>query len=433
MRRLPVLLGLATALGWGLWRLGHPELVFGVSTDDHARILAAWAIRHGTLAPGDVWAPLPTLVTGLALMIAPFPHVVPGLVNLAWSALAVGVAARHARTAAGSVVTAATLALVPWFGWLANSALAEPPALAFLAMVATARPPTRSGAWPMVFAAALAGACRYEAWALVALLPLHLWRLPGSTGTLGAQLLTLLTFPLGWIVWHGVANGAPLGFVVDTLDTVREVDPDAPTLGRALLEIGDLLGPVAVLAALAAARLPPLLLAVEAAILVAQAFGATGVHTGARHHLPLLLAVALAAGAWADTLGRRVLAVPAALFVSLLPRVDTPPPAHSEAIEDVSRAAAALLERSAGRIVVDLPDDEGVAVRSLVGAPERTTLAAEDDAVRRWRASTNRSGVRVSPSLLVAQGDVAGLVTTAELAGNARVLARSGEYVLIGR
>ena len=152
----------------------------------------------------------------------------------------------------------------------------------------------------------------------------------------------------------------------------------------------------------------------------------------------LFRSLSLHAGTIADGLSRRrrfAVAVVLALALALLPRLDRPPAAHPEAIEIVGRGVSDLLERSrSGVVIIDLLDDEALAVRTLSGDPDRAILAGEDVSVRRWRAGTNNAGVRVSAGILIARPDVLGLVTTREIAtGDTRILAHSGEYVLLGR
>lgn len=430
--------------GWGLWRLSRPEWIFGISTDDHARILAAWAVRHDGLTPSDVWAPLPTLVTGAALLVAPWPRVVPGIVNLAWSGLAVYAVARIAGHR-GAVLAAGLFAGSVWFGWLANSALAEPPyvALLCLAALALSKAHSRNDAWWAVLPAALAGACRYEGWAALVVLPLLVARLPGSRQTLVAQTSALAAFPAAWMVYHQLANGDALGFLHDVTRTAAAYDPRLTNASRVADNIADACGLVLGLAVAtvllshpraAIARGLGLLLGIELAVIGAHLLGATGVHNGPRHHLLLLAALSAGTGASvAEHEGRRLFAgVALAVHLGLqLPRAGTPPAAHSQEVEQIARAASALLARP-GIVVIDVDDDEEVAFKALIGDPERVRYARDDEGIVRWREATGRTAGRARPGQILDGGGVLGVITS-QGSGGELVIAKAGGYVLLSR
>lgn len=447
-RTVAVLAAFVTAAAWGLWRLGRSEWIFGLSTDDHARILAAWALRDGGLAAGDVWAPLPTLVTGAALLAIPSPHVVPGLVNLAWAGLAVYAVARIAGSAgsAGAILAAGLLGGSVWFGWLANSALAEPPYVALLALAALAlvRSRTRRDAWLAVLPAALAGACRYEAWAAVAILPALAAGLPGPRRVLVAQGAALLAFPVAWMVYHGLANGDPLGFL-HTVMRAATSDPHLSDVSRVATDLTACAGSVIGLGVAVAVFAPPrgevlrglgLLVGVELAVVCAQLLGVAGVHNGPRNHVVLLAALCAGIGAAMAGIepGRRRRFATVALAVHLglqLPRAGQPPAAHAEEVEQVARAAAGLLGGE-GWIVIDVDDDEEAAFKALIGVPDRVRYAREDEAIVLWREATGRMDARASPSRILEAPDVLAVVTS-QPRGDATVVTEAGPYALLTR
>lgn len=441
--------GIVTAiavLGWGLWRLTRPEWIFGLSTDDHARILAAWAIRDSGLSSSDVWAPLPTLVTGVGLLAFPFPHVVPGLVNLGWSGLAVYAVARMAGTK-GAVIAAGLYAGSVWFGWLANSALAEPPYVAMMACAGWAlrRVESRGAAWLAVLPVALAGMCRYEGWAAVVILPAIVLTLPGSRYHIVGQIGVLLAFPVGWMTYHAVANGDPLGFLRTVLATSATSDPHVSDLARVTADITACAGTLILLWVVSTFFSPPprplarallLLLGVEMATIAAKFFGAAGVHNGPRNHMLLLTALAVGIGAATSRieLGGRRLFVGLTLVVHLstqLPGAGAAPRAHTVELETVARAAATLLT-SAGSIVVDVEDDEEAAFKALIGVPDRVRYARDDPSLAQWREATGQMSARSTPTQILAIPGVLAVITTERHSG-ATVHTGAGPYVLLTR
>lgn len=250
------------------WRATLGREVFALSHDDFLRTGHAVAVAGDNLLPSDLWPPLPFWLTRLALLVAPDVQTTPGWVNLGCAAVALlgtGLLARRAglgRAASASAVT--LVAALPWWTWLALSALAEPPAAAALVValagtIGHARDGNRRDAWLASVALCLGGMVRYEVWGAAVLhsallVPGVRRRLGltqvagrGRSGWVAAAALPWL-FPVAWMALELAWNQDPLFFASVARDNLVD---DATVAGTPLHAPRDLFLGTGLLAALA--------------------------------------------------------------------------------------------------------------------------------------------------------------------------------------
>lgn len=297
--------------------------------DDIFRIQHAWEAANGALFPTELWPPLPFWIAALPLRLWPDGRVVPQLLGVLASTGALAGLAGIASSLGLSVpaVCAAVLlaGCLPWFLYLAPSALAEPYAHAFLLFALWNVLRVERGEARLTHAAlgiAAAGMCRYEAWTAALLFSAWAWRR-------GARPPALLVwaFPAAWMALQLAWTGNPVEFGAEA---VRALRTDFGPFGWFVLLPEDLwstLGPVAALALGGATLLrgTPGARTVAfaggvyfAAILLAFSTGLVGVHNTPRHLVLPTMLLALPAAALIDRVRGISTLAAAGVFVAAL-------------------------------------------------------------------------------------------------------------------
>ena len=244
LRDTPVL----ALLGITALALAARLLVLPLATTDggdpSARIWMAWRwLADPELITHGVWGPLHFYLIGGALALVPDPVLAPIVLHVLFGVgacwLMFAVSREEFGSARAALLVAAMYALYPVA--IRNSVMArsETPFVGFMLatmlLLAVARSPRGR---PIHAAAAgltltLAAMLRYEAWVLIPLFGLALWRRPAFLLRFGAL---ALVHPILWMIGNQVASGDPLySFTWATNYALGErTDPAAVNLKEAV-------------------------------------------------------------------------------------------------------------------------------------------------------------------------------------------------------
>jgi hypothetical protein len=252
--RWPLLLIALFPLAVAAWRSTLPATFFAVSGDDFHRTIYAWEVTQGNLVPSVLWPPLQFWMEALVLQVYPHALVVPALVNVAMSTVALVCLALLGRALglsyAGVAIQIVLAATLPWFIWLSLSGLAESIYFGFIALAYLAVARWRaSGAERWLWAAAVgllaAGLLRFDGWGHSLAFSIGagwLWlRAPRPRPYRWLMAAALpWTFPVIWLIFHYIRSGDPFYFSDVTRNYWLETQGRLPLSTRLLSQVRDL-------------------------------------------------------------------------------------------------------------------------------------------------------------------------------------------------